>query len=90
MHRKIVIVKIESSIIEISESVHWSRRRYAISFISVWNDIYVCVCVCVRVRACVCVYVRTCVRACTCTYLPTTTFDIQTIWNQVLTELYTL
>jgi len=26
MHRKIVFVKVESSIIEISESVHWSRR----------------------------------------------------------------
>ena len=39
MHRKIVFVKVESSIIEISESVHWSRRCYAISFISVWNEI---------------------------------------------------
>ena len=31
--------KIESSVIELSESVHWSRRCYAISFISVWNVI---------------------------------------------------
>ena len=38
MHRKIVFVKVESSVIEISESVHWSRRCYAISFISVWNE----------------------------------------------------
>ena len=37
MHRKIVFVKVETSVIEISESVHWSRRCYAISFISVWN-----------------------------------------------------
>jgi len=33
MHRKFVFVKVESSVIEISESVHWSRRCYAISFI---------------------------------------------------------
>jgi len=33
MHRKIVFVKVESRVIEISESVHWSRRRYAIGFI---------------------------------------------------------
>jgi len=33
MHRKIVFVKVESSVIEISESVYWSRRCYAISFI---------------------------------------------------------
>ena len=39
MHRKIVFVKVESSVIEISESVHWSRRCYAISLISVWNKI---------------------------------------------------
>ena len=35
MHRKINIVKVESSVIEMSESVHWSRRCYTISFISV-------------------------------------------------------
>ena len=39
MHRKIVFVKVELSVIEISESVHWSRRCYYISFISVWNEI---------------------------------------------------
>ena len=39
MHRNIVFVKVESSVIEISESVHWSRDCYAISFISVWNEI---------------------------------------------------
>jgi len=39
MHHKIVCVKVESSVIEISEIVHWSRRCYAISFISVWNEI---------------------------------------------------
>jgi len=39
MHRKIVFVKVESSVIEISESVHWSSRCYAISFISFWNEI---------------------------------------------------
>jgi len=39
MHHKIVFVKVESSVIEISESVHWSIRCYAISFISVWNKI---------------------------------------------------
>jgi len=33
MHRKIVFVKVESSVIEISKNVHWSRRCYAISFI---------------------------------------------------------
>jgi len=33
MHCKIVSVKVESSVIEISESVHWSRRCYTISFI---------------------------------------------------------
>jgi len=33
MHRKIVCVKVESSVIEISESVHWSRRCYAINVI---------------------------------------------------------
>jgi len=33
MQRIVVFVKVESSIIEISESVHWSRRCYAISFI---------------------------------------------------------
>jgi len=37
--KKIVFVKVESSVIEISQSVHWSRRCYAISFISVWNEI---------------------------------------------------
>ena len=36
-HRKIVFVKVESSVIEISEIVHRSRRCYAISFISVWD-----------------------------------------------------
>jgi len=39
MHRKIVFVKVESSVIELSESVHWFRCSYAISFISVWNEI---------------------------------------------------
>ena len=39
MHSKIVFVKVESIVTEISESVHWSRRCYAISFISVWNEI---------------------------------------------------
>jgi len=39
MHHKIVFVKVESSVIEISESVHCSRRCYAISFISDWNEI---------------------------------------------------
>jgi len=39
MRRKIVFVKVESSVIEISESVHWSRHCYALSFISVWNEI---------------------------------------------------
>jgi len=39
IHRKIVFVKVESSVIEISESVHWSRHCYAISFISVWKEI---------------------------------------------------
>ena len=38
MHRKIVFVKEKSSVIEISESVHWSRRCYAISFLSVWIE----------------------------------------------------
>ena len=38
MHRKIVFVKVESSVIEISELVHWSRRYYAVIFISVWNE----------------------------------------------------
>ena len=38
MHRKIVFVKVESSVIELSESVHWSRRCYGISLISVWNE----------------------------------------------------
>jgi len=33
MHRKLAFVKVESSVIEISESVHWSRRCCAISFI---------------------------------------------------------
>jgi len=33
LHCKIVFVKVESSIIELSESVHWSRRCYAISCI---------------------------------------------------------
>jgi len=40
MHCKLVFVKVESSVIEISESIHWSRRCYAISFISVWNEFY--------------------------------------------------
>jgi len=31
VYRKIVLVKVESSVIEISECVHWSRRWYAIS-----------------------------------------------------------
>jgi len=39
MHLKLVFVKVESSVIEISESVHWSRCCYAISCISVWNEI---------------------------------------------------
>ena len=39
MHRKIVFVKVESSVIEISEMVHWSRHCYVISFISFWNEI---------------------------------------------------
>ena len=39
MHRKIVFVKVESSIIEICESVHWSRCCNVIIFISVWNEI---------------------------------------------------
>jgi len=33
MDRKIVFVKVKSSVIEISESIHWSRRCYAIRFI---------------------------------------------------------
>jgi len=33
MHLKLVFVKVESSVIEISESVHWSRCCYTISFI---------------------------------------------------------
>ena len=37
MHRKIVFIKVELTGIEISERVHWSRRCYAISFISIWN-----------------------------------------------------
>ena len=37
-HCKIIFVKVESSVIEISENFHWSRRCYAISFISVWNE----------------------------------------------------
>jgi len=39
VHRKIVFVKVESSVIEISERVHWFRCCYAISLISVWNEI---------------------------------------------------
>ena len=39
IHRKIVFVKVGSSVVEISESVHWSRRCNAIIFISVWNEI---------------------------------------------------
>jgi len=39
MHRKIIFEKVGSSVIEISEIVHCSRRFYAISFISVWNEI---------------------------------------------------
>ena len=39
MHRKIVYVKVESNVIKISESINWYRRCYAISFISVWNEI---------------------------------------------------
>jgi len=31
IRHKIVFVEVESSVIEISESVHWSRRCYAIS-----------------------------------------------------------
>jgi len=31
MHRKIVFVNVNSSVIEITESVHWSKRCYAIS-----------------------------------------------------------
>jgi len=38
MHRKLVFVKVESSVIEISKSNHWSRRCYAISLIGVWNE----------------------------------------------------
>jgi len=37
MHRKLVFVKVESSVIEISESLYWSRRCYAISIINVWT-----------------------------------------------------
>jgi len=33
MHRKIVFVQVESSVIEISASVHWYWRCYAISCI---------------------------------------------------------
>ena len=32
MHRKLVLVKMESSVIEISENVHWSRRCYYIFY----------------------------------------------------------
>ena len=39
IHRKIVFVKVESRVIKLSESVYWSRRCCAISFISVWNEI---------------------------------------------------
>jgi len=39
MHRKIVFVTVESIVIEIYENVCWSRRCYAISFRSVWNEI---------------------------------------------------
>jgi len=39
MHRKIVFGKVESIVIEISESVHWSRHCYAIIFVSIWNEI---------------------------------------------------
>jgi len=39
VHRKIVFVKVESTAIEISESVQWFRRCYAVSLISVWNVI---------------------------------------------------
>jgi len=38
MHRTIVFVKVQSSVIEISESVPWSRHCYAIST-SIWNEI---------------------------------------------------
>ena len=38
MHHTIVFVKLESSVIELSESVPWSRRCRAIST-SVWNEI---------------------------------------------------
>jgi len=38
MRRKIVFVKVQSSVIKLSESVHWSRCCYAISLISVWNE----------------------------------------------------
>ena len=38
VHHKIVFVKIESSVIELSESVHWYRCCYAFSLISVWNE----------------------------------------------------
>jgi len=40
MHRQVVFVKVDPSVIEISESVHWFRRCYAISFISVWMKFY--------------------------------------------------
>jgi len=33
LNRKIVFVKVESSVIDTSESVHWFRWCYAISFI---------------------------------------------------------
>jgi len=38
VHRKIVFVNVELRVIETSESVLWSRRCYAISFISVCNE----------------------------------------------------
>ena len=40
VHRNIVFVKVDFSVIETSESVHWSRRCYTISLISVWNKIF--------------------------------------------------
>ena len=38
VHRNIVFIKVESSVIEISEIVHWSKPCYAISLISFWNE----------------------------------------------------
>jgi len=40
-HRKLVFVKVESSVIQISESVHKTLLSYAISCISVCNEMLV-------------------------------------------------